>query len=291
METLSGWILIVLLAISSPTKRAIQQQSPWFQASAAYRESAEAKESAADGEARYKQIAEDLAEVIESEKPLFAGPLGRQKTAALMLSIQFFESGFRRDVDLGLGKFGRGDFGRSWCLNQIQTGKMPGTVPIDHPEMSKWTGEDLVKDRKKCFRAGLEILRRSMAMCKSATVKKGEYYTVVTDKKPIRVKAEEDTVVPLTGGHRLSGYTSGKCQYGEYKALARWDFAWHNITWKFPFKPAKKVEPTPDAGAAAAAKTSAQLTQALFRDGLRAFQGPFRRSSSLRIPLKYNTSS
>lgn len=265
METLSGWILIVLLAIASPTKRAIQQQSPWAKASLGLRESTEALESAADGEARYKQIAEDLAEVVESEKPLFGGPLGRQKTAALMLSIQFFESGFRRDVDLGIGKFGRGDFGRSWCLNQIQTGKMPGTVPIDHPEMSKWTGEDLVKDRKKCFRAGLEILRRSMAMCKSATVKKGGWYTVIVDKKPVRMKAEEDTVVPLTGGHRLSGYTTGKCQYGEPAAVARWEFAWHNITWKFPFKPAKKADPTPDAGTPTSAKTSAQLSSNLPR--------------------------
>ncbi len=50
-------------------------------------------------EARYAQIASEVADASFEEEPLFAGPDGRAKTAEYMLSIASYESGgFREDV-------------------------------------------------------------------------------------------------------------------------------------------------------------------------------------------------
>ncbi len=127
---------------------------------------------------RYEAIAHDLAEVAldPEEPPLFGGPQGRAQTALLMTSIAFFESGgFRRDVDLGFGPRSKGDSGKSWCLMQINVG--------DGKTAERWTGRDLVEDRRKCFRAGLGRIRQSFALCHA---------------------------LPLVD--RLSGYTKGRCE-------------------------------------------------------------------------------
>jgi len=127
---------------------------------------------------RYESIARDVAEVAldPNEAPLFGGPQGRAQTALVLMSIANFESGgFRRDVDLGMGPRGRGDSGRSWCLMQINVGEGKTT--------ERWTGRELVEDRRRCFRAGLERIRQSFALCEG---------------------------MPLLD--RLSGYTRGRCE-------------------------------------------------------------------------------
>ena len=73
-----------------------------------------------------------------------------------MLSVAWHESGFRKDVDLGVGKLARGS-GTDSCLMQIRVGSRRT------PE--GWSHEDLVTDREKCFRAGLAIIRRSFGAC------------------------------------------------------------------------------------------------------------------------------
>lgn len=152
-----------------------------------------AKESVEDGTARRESIAHDVVDVIYTDETLpvlFSGPEARAHEVPLVLSIMFHESGFRRDVDLGIGPAARGDGGRSWCMMQIQVGAgrtapwnkvkkrfakgtyktvvtegVPTRVwsgPDPKEEIEDgWTGPELVKDRKKCITAGFRIVSAS----------------------------------------------------------------------------------------------------------------------------------
>jgi hypothetical protein len=210
MNPFAAWIFTVLIAIASPEKRDDYQKqllhtSPAMQARAGLPDARETRE---EGEARYRQIAITLDEVLSVEKPLFGGKDGKIWTALLMSSFMKLESGLRLDVDLGLGKWGKGDFGRSFCMMQLQMSgkKGEGHVQIAHPEMETWTGPDVVADRKKCFRAGLEILRRSIGACQTGVNAAGE-------------------VVPLTMADRFSAYTKGTCRENEPESRMKWSYA------------------------------------------------------------------
>jgi hypothetical protein len=136
-----------------------------------------ASETAEEGKARYEEIADDLISVVfdPSERPVFSGSYGRAKTLAIMLSVSWFESGFRKDVDLGLGGLARGDSGQSWCLMQVKLGKEEKALEntkqriVLDGDYFKFTtdrsagfgGKDLVRDRKACFRTGLHLIRNS----------------------------------------------------------------------------------------------------------------------------------
>lgn len=158
----------------------------------------DAQESKAQAIQRYLEIAQDAVEVayMEEEPPILTTKdeeKARAWTALLLLSVSYFESGFRRDVDLGVGRFARGDGGRSWCLNQINIGK--GKVPDANPVVGSWTGKDLVADRKKCFRTSLRMIRRSFSACSS---------------QPF--------------AYRLSAYAAGSCDKGHDESNARLKF-------------------------------------------------------------------
>src|SRR5262245_32288767 len=105
VEALAAWVLSVMLSAVPPGKS---------------RHSSEARESAEAGRTRYAQIARAIAEVTSDpkEEPLFDGPRGREKTAALLLAISYYESHWRRDVDLGIGPHAHGG-GRYHCMMQI----------------------------------------------------------------------------------------------------------------------------------------------------------------------------
>lgn len=120
---------------------------------------AEAIETPDEGSARYAEIAKAATKVAydPDTRPLFGGARGRAQTVALLLSIAYHESGFRRDVDLGLGKLARGS-GIDSCLLQIRVGS--GRTA------DGWSHHDLVSDREKCFRAGLALVRRSFSACR-----------------------------------------------------------------------------------------------------------------------------
>jgi hypothetical protein len=75
-------------------------------------------------------------------------------------SIVYYESHLARNVDYGLGKWGRGDYGGSWCLMQLNLGRGRDGDSADRTAEG-WSGKDLVADRAKCFRAGLRRLRQS----------------------------------------------------------------------------------------------------------------------------------
>lgn len=141
--------------------------------------------------ARYASIAADLAGVTldPSEKPAFGGEDGRAKTALLLASIASFESGYRADVDDGRT---RGDNGSSWCLMQVR---------VIGKTRDGYSGQDLVRDRTKCFRVALRVVRESFEWCKD--------------------KAIED---------RLGGYTVGQCT--ENEPLARNRFGRARTYWR-----------------------------------------------------------
>jgi hypothetical protein len=143
----------------------------------------EAIESVEETEARYNSIAFDAMSVAydPQEKPLFSGSRGRARTIMVLLATDLYESSFRRDVDLGIGKLSKGDGGKSWCMNQIQLGKadaegntphriivnIGGSYKFSNKSDEGWSGTDLVQDRQKCFRAALAIIRSSFGATSS----------------------------------------------------------------------------------------------------------------------------
>ncbi|WP_437781524.1 hypothetical protein [Sorangium sp. So ce1097] len=137
------------------------------------------------GRARYHEIASAAAKVAYDPelKPLFGGPRGRAETMALILSIAYHESGYRRDVDLGLGKLARGE-GVDSCLLQVRVGA--------GKTREGWSHEDLVGDREKCFRAGLSLIRKSFGACRKQDAR-----------------------------DRLSAYTRGRCIDNDKYSRAR----------------------------------------------------------------------
>src|SRR5437899_343468 len=122
---------------------------------------------------RYEAIASDIGAVAadEGETPVFDGDEGRARTALLLASTAFDESGFRADVDDGRA---RGDEGESVCIMQVRVGTWR--------TREGWTAKDLITDRKKCVRAALHRMHESIAWCKG-----------------------------LKGGDQLGGYTHGQC--------------------------------------------------------------------------------
>lgn len=187
MTPLSNWIFSVMLAIAPPSER-------------------KGVESEVQMKTRYEQIANDMEEAIKSSDPVFSGEDKDLKLAALITSIAYYESGFHKMVDNG--KI-RGDNGRSWCLMQINIGN--SNVLIGTDEMKKWSGKDLVKDRKKCFQAGIEVIRNSVNKCS---------YLKDIDK--------------------LSAYTSGKCVVDEKKGQHRWLYA-QSLIKKYVFPTQEKI--------------------------------------------------
>jgi len=165
-----------------------------------------AVETKAEGLARYGEIADTLIDTAYDPKvkPLFGGPTGRARTIAVMLGVMLWETGFRRDVDFGLGPDGRGDKGRSWCLMQLHigTGRTQdwntranrAALPTDPPDevQQGYSGPELVSNRKACLSEGLRAIRGSFNSCKK---------------------------LPLE--YRLSAYASGSCDKGQQRSKER----------------------------------------------------------------------
>ncbi len=181
----------------------------------------EARESEEDGRKRYESIADTVISVAydPAERPIFQGVNGRAMTAALLTSIAFYESAFRKDVDTGVGPKARGDSGRSWCMMQIKMGNpekdgrtktrvivgpdgLRFVGPKESGYSSGWGGEDFVQDRSKCFRVAIRLARLSFGACSKLNVQ-----------------------------DRLSMYASGKCEAGQ-EASRRRVFQAQRWLWK-----------------------------------------------------------
>lgn len=143
-----------------------------------YTEAIETKEEAL---VRYRGIADAIIDVVydPNTKPLFKGSRGRARTATIVLAIMLYESGFMKNVDYGVGKYGVGDSGNSWCLVQLNVGATGGRTikwntkydrspqfgddPADIFQGN--TGKELVADRHVCVREGLKAMRVSFTAC------------------------------------------------------------------------------------------------------------------------------
>jgi hypothetical protein len=214
VENLIAWIVSFMIVLAPPGRPSYIP---------------EATETKDDANARYASIAQDITTVVWSaeEKPLFRGTNGRARTTALILSIMLNESGFRKDVDLGVGKHARGDGGRSWCLMQMnlgtgktrpwnqkkyrfakppcQEGRPADPRYCDPAEeiIEGVTGREMVEARKLCIREGLHALHG--ALC---------------------------TALPTR--EWLRAYASGSCDKGSEESRRRMDLA---ISWYSNHRP------------------------------------------------------
>lgn len=176
----------------------------------------EAKESYVQEDARRKDIVEALIDrsFNASEKPLFYGSQGRSQTAVFILVKMYAESGFRRDIHLGLARekyasTGLNDRGRSWCLGQIMLGQkvVPwnGRWATDSATLTEegWTGRQLVEDTNKCVTATLHILKKSFGACRH-----------------------------LPPDQRLAAYAAGRCDSEEGQRISETRFRAFRHVWK-----------------------------------------------------------
>jgi len=168
----------------------------------------DARETEEEGRARYDDIVRDAMAVAydPAEPPLFKDSIGRAKTLAVMLAIARSESGgYRRDVDFNIGKKARGDGGKSWCIMQIQlsrpdsSGRTSTRIGLKGDQYEYvyvkdkgFGGEDLIADRKACFRVALHMARESFRAC-------------------VNLPVEE----------RLSVYAGGNCEDGRPQSRVR----------------------------------------------------------------------
>jgi len=88
-------------------------------------------------------VAESMARVIATERPLFADDTDRTKTAALVTTIAFYEGSLKPVV--------LGDRNASFCTMQIHASS-GGTAALND-------------NLDECFRKGIQMLRESMAQC------------------------------------------------------------------------------------------------------------------------------
>jgi hypothetical protein len=189
------WILAMMTGAAPPDNYAKMVQMPGWE------------ETVDQRKARYEEIATAIAEVAfdPNEKPLWTGVEGRSKTAALLVSVAYHESEFAKDVDVGPcyrvgNRSQRCDGGRAACMLQINVG--------ERKTAEGWTKAELFADRKKCFRAGLSIMRGSFASCAS-----------------------------LGQAFLLNSYASGTCARGHERSQPRMDFQTvllgkHKRAWK-----------------------------------------------------------
>lgn len=195
MEPIIAWILSFIVSVAPPGREAYHP---------------EAQETEIEAMARYRDIAEDIVEVVYNPetKSLFGGKWGRARTATVILGIMLHESAFFRNVDYGVGKYARGDKGNSWCLMQMNVGKgrpwsRAGGYNVKHDRPWRMgdkaedltdgaSGPEMVEDRRKCITEGLRLIRISFRTCRANPLKE-----------------------------RLNVYASGNCKYGSQGSRVR----------------------------------------------------------------------
>jgi len=102
-------------------------------------------------EASYPATAGAIARVVGDEVPLFEGSDGRARTAALMVSVAWFESAFQPGAV--------GDCGHAGPCKKGETGQSHGLFQVQ--------GQGELKDPMDAARAALGMLRASMRVCRA----------------------------------------------------------------------------------------------------------------------------
>jgi hypothetical protein len=174
MEPIISWLVALMVLVSPPEVAAVRSCSTRLPG---------ACETPDERLTRYRDLATAMAEEATA-RPLYGGRAKVANTAALYLAITYFESGWRRDVDLGIGSAARGG-GVDSCVMQIRLGK--GMVT---QEGYDWTA--LVADRRKCVESGARLVRQSFNACRD-----------------------------LPPEERLAAYASGSCSNPVGKAKSR----------------------------------------------------------------------
>lgn len=107
-----------------------------------------------EGLQRYWTIARAISEVGK----------GNEAGTRYLIAVTRHESGWRRDVHEGVGKWSRGDQGRSWCLGQLMVGRSPNSKAL-----AGYRAKDLVgtsyEATKRCLTAVRAGLSRAMRAC------------------------------------------------------------------------------------------------------------------------------
>lgn len=147
------------------------------------------REPAEAAQARYEAIATDVATVAldQAEPPIFKGPDGRVRTALVLLSVAFWESAFRVDVDNGSCKPPECDQGHAfsvWQLHPEDGFIFDGDVfTFARNRSAAWRAEHaaeifdgpaLVRDRKLAARIALHMIRYSVRNTGSLAIYTGE---------------------------------------------------------------------------------------------------------------------
>ena len=232
MDLITAWLLPFIIAVAAPGR---PQYIP------------EAVETKDEGTVRLSSVAEDIATVVwnEDERPIFKGGQGRARTAAVLLSIILYESSYRKDVDLGIGKHARGDGGRSWCLMQINIGK--GTTRPYNTVMHRFAlpacreGQEPCLAFQKTCPAGKPSCVASEKVCRSRqcdpTDEIRDGYTgpeLVADRKLCIQEGlhilQTSLCTALPVNEWLRAYASGSCENGSHESQVRMGtaMAWFN---------------------------------------------------------------
>lgn len=89
-----------------------------------------------------------------------------EELARYLVTVSFHESGFRRDVHSGIGKFARGDNGKSWCLGQIMLGTSGRGKTTRGFAASSIVGVE-AEPTRRCLQTAADKLALSRAFCVS----------------------------------------------------------------------------------------------------------------------------
>lgn len=123
---------------------------------------------------RYVSLATDYVEVASSEEPLFPGPLGMERTIALLASVESYESQYAKGPIIDKPA-------HAYCGMQIETGRgvvLSGDVwRYARPgvDLDIIDGARLNADHALCVRVGLHMLRASLRRWKDLTEYTGEW--------------------------------------------------------------------------------------------------------------------
>jgi hypothetical protein len=115
----------------------------------------------------FAETFDDTAVAIAAESnaaPLFAGPDGPKETAALVASLGWFES--------SLNPAAEGDCDRTKKDGTCEAGSRPHSFCLLQIHESNHAGlgvtrAELLSDVRACVRAGLRMMRQSLALCRS----------------------------------------------------------------------------------------------------------------------------
>lgn len=159
-------------------------------------------ENPAERLTRYESIAQDIATVAmdPNEKPAFKGKFAREKTALLMASMAYHESGYSYAVDIN-GKRGTKN---EVCIMQV----MPNMVGSKFNYSVKH-----LRDRDNCLRAGLAIAR--VSNCPGGLGSRMRAYVSGSCKKRDNPKSE--AIIAKSAYGEVSGYLRFYYRYPVHK--------------------------------------------------------------------------